>query len=56
MSSTSLESLPFFGMDNVKDYIECKPDITKVDSLKPLVVNVKSDLKFTDRLLTSNRL
>ena len=33
------------------DFIECKPDVIKIDSLKPCLVNVTDSLKFTDRML-----
>ena len=46
-----LDSLPFSGLSNLPDFIECKPDIVKTDSLKSLTVNVTETLNFTDRLL-----
>ena len=33
------------------DYFVCKPDITKLENLKPCEVEVTSTVKFTDRLL-----
>ena len=46
-----LDTLPFPGLSNVPDYIECKPDIAKTDKLEQLQVTVTDSLIFMDRLL-----
>ena len=39
------------GQTSVPDYIECKPDITKLESLKTCLVKVSNTLTFMDRSL-----
>ena len=38
--------MPFKGLSNVKDFIECKPDLEKPESLKSCVFQVMEDVKF----------
>ena len=46
-----LDILPFKGLSNVPDFIECKPDIAKTEFLQSNIVNVTNTLKFVDRIL-----
>ena len=41
------------GIDNVQDFLDCKPDIIKPEILSPFPVQVSDELTFIDRKLPS---
>ena len=48
-----VSKLPFLGENKVPDFIECKPDIEKPESLKLFEVKITENLQFMDRILPS---
>ena len=52
---SDFSQLPFIGQTNVPDFIQCEPDLTKPEFLKPSLVNVTDKLCFTDRLLPDTK-
>ena len=49
--SSLISELPFKGLDNVPDFIQCAPDIDKPEFLKSLEVEITDKIKFLDRSL-----